>query len=212
MMFLIPVKVGDIRGGTYTNTTSNPPSSLSESYKWSIAIWPLWLIFCLAITTTYGVILVLRATEYAAEERALSLSRASTTLTGASNTAMMGVSLGSSRAGIAIRYAGDGREAIWTPFKAVPPRSSSPHPHSRTTTVTNRTKLKWFLQRKINAFTRQIHIGLRLLRVGVIFLLPPLPSSEPMLPMRSGNDNAQHGGLTASRRTSNHPRDYRVLP
>ncbi|KAF8315132.1 hypothetical protein DL93DRAFT_922422 [Clavulina sp. PMI_390] len=59
MMFLIPVEVGKVHGGT------DAPGS---SGTYSIVIWPFWLASCLFVSSFYGVLLVLRATEYAAAE------------------------------------------------------------------------------------------------------------------------------------------------
>lgn len=79
MLFLIPMNVSDIHGAL-SYKDGDPVRS-----RWSYAVWPLWLIFTLAISTGYGFLLVLRATEFSDDERGLitpstiaSLSRAGT--------------------------------------------------------------------------------------------------------------------------------------
>lgn len=66
-MFLIPVNISAVAHSTDISL---------DGTHWHYAIWPLWLIFCLMVSTTYGVLLVWRATEFASAERLL--SRAST--------------------------------------------------------------------------------------------------------------------------------------
>lgn len=158
MMFLIPIKVADVRGGL------NHPSA---PYRWSIAIWPLWLVFCLTVSSVYGIILVLRATEFAAEERALTLSRTSTTHT--TSTGGGGISLSRTSTSRELHRT-DTKKTLWKPFKTAP----APHSQPRARTI---TKIKWTLQRQSNLFAGRIHVGLRFLRVCVVFLLPPLPNS-----------------------------------
>lgn len=40
----------------------------SVPWRWSYAVWPLWLVFTLAISTGYVFLLVLRATEFSEQE------------------------------------------------------------------------------------------------------------------------------------------------
>lgn len=171
MMFLIPINVGDVRNGV--NNSSAP-------HRWSIAVWPLWLVFCLTVSTTYGIILVLRATEYAAEERALTLSRTSTTHT----TSTLRGSISMSRTSTSRElYRADTKKSLWKPFKSVP----APHSHPRATTI---TKITWATQRQVNTLAGRTHVGLRFLRVCIIFLLPPLPHSYLLSALKiEGSEN-----------------------
>jgi len=134
MMFLIPIKVSDL-----------------YKHKGLIAIWPLWLLFCLGVSTAYGVILVLRATEYAADE--VSFSRTNTIMS----------------------HRADMHKALWTPFKGIPPLPLTPDTFEQSTRWTH---AKWTAQRKINRAARQVHKALRVVKVALAPLLPPLPDKQ----------------------------------
>ena len=115
--------------------------------KGLVAIWPLWLLFCLTASTAYGVILALRATEYAAEE--VGLSRTST----------------------APLHRAEAHEETWIPFKNV---SALPMTLAVTEESTRWTRMKRAVQRKINRAAPRVHNALRLANVIIVFLLPPL--------------------------------------
>ena len=134
MIFLVPMKVSDL-----------------YKHKGLIAIWPLWLLFCLGVSTAYGVILVLRATEYAADEA--SFSRTSTMLL----------------------YRADMDKALWTPFKGIPPLPLTLGTFEQSTRW---TRAKWTAQRKMNRAARQARKALRVAKVALVFLLPPLPDKQ----------------------------------
>lgn len=136
MMFLIPIKVSDV----YKHKKLN-------------AVWPLWLLFCLTVTTVYGIILALRATEYAAD--GVGLSRRST---------------------IVSRRA---ENEVWTLFKDVP---EMPMPPAIVDGSARRTRVKWAVQRKANRAARRLQSILRApvvrnvlrsVNAAVGFLLPP---------------------------------------
>lgn len=81
MLFLIPMNASDIRGAMSYKAGDGEEAGR----RWGYAVWPLWLIFMLAMSTGYGFLLVLRATEFSDDERGLitpnsiaSLSRAGT--------------------------------------------------------------------------------------------------------------------------------------
>jgi hypothetical protein len=130
MMFLVPIKVSNV-----------------YKYQGLMAVWPLWLLACLAVTTVYGIILVLRATEYAAEEEGL--SRTSTTLL----------------------HRAEAHKEMWTPFKDVP---ALPMTLAAFEKSTRWDRVKLAAQRKANGAARHVHKALRLASVALVFLLPPL--------------------------------------
>lgn len=129
MMFLIPIKVSDV-----------------GKRKGLVAIWPLWLLFCLFVSTAYGIILTLRATEFAADEAGL--SRTSTMLLHRAETC----------------------KEMWTPFKEVPPLPMTVHTLEESTWW---TRTKWTAQRKANRAARRVHMALQFANVALVFLLPP---------------------------------------
>ena len=134
VMFLVPIKVSDL-----------------YKHEGLIAIWPLWLLFCLGVSTAYGVILVLRATEYAADEA--SFSRTSTMLL----------------------HHTDMHKVLWTPFKGIPPLPLTLGTFERSTRW---TRAKWTAERKMNRVARQVHKAMRVAKVALVFLLPPLPDKQ----------------------------------
>lgn len=196
MMFLYPVTVKNIIGHSNTipvrnststlNTITSPVlATLPDHPHISIAIWPLWLVFCLTVTTAYGIILVLRATEFAEAEHNPSLSRST------SRSTLRRVST----------VAGIAGKALWIPFPNVPPATSTPlvshlthgvsSPITRWPSDTSestshgiiyagaptyqkrRVNAKWIFQRAVNRLAAFVQRTSILVWVGIVFLLPP---------------------------------------